>query len=134
VWGLWESLGARVLELTPEAHDELVSRSSHLPHVLAAQLASLVLNPAYPAQQAALCANGFRDTTRLASSSPEMWRDIALANRKNLARALQTFMRDLQAFNRALKAGDAQAIARFFETAKQRRDAWSASARASAPE
>jgi prephenate dehydrogenase len=133
VWGFWESLGARVLELTPEAHDELVSRSSHLPHVLAAQLASLVLNPEYPAQQGALCANGFRDTTRLASSSPEMWRDIALANRKNLSHALETFMQELQAFNRALKAGDAQAIARFFETAKQRRDGWSASARASAP-
>jgi prephenate dehydrogenase len=103
VRGLWESLGARVLELTAETHDELVSRSSHLPHILAAQLASLVLDPEYPAQQAALCANGFRDATRLASSSPEMWRDIALANRENLARALRTFMRELQGFDRALE-------------------------------
>ena len=124
---LWESLGAQVLELTPQSHDEFVSRSSHLPHVLAAQLASLVLSPEYPPAQAALCANGFRDTTRIASGSPEMWRDIALANRENLSQALRTFMLGLQDFIRALEAADAPALAAFFETAKQRRDQWSAS-------
>ena len=67
-----------------ELHDQLVSRSSHLPHVVAATLANLVLDPAHPKAQPLLCANGFRDTTRIASGSPEMWRDIALANRKNL--------------------------------------------------
>jgi len=127
VRALWEGLGAKVLELTPQAHDELASRSSHLPHVLAAQLASLILSPEYPPAQGALCANGFRDTTRIASGSPEMWRDIALANRKNLAEALGAFMLRLQDFSRALEAGDAQAIAGFFETAKQRRDNWSGS-------
>jgi prephenate dehydrogenase len=130
----WESLGANVLELTPQCHDELVSRSSHLPHVLAAQLASLVLSPDCPSAQGALCANGFRDTTRIASGSPEMWRDIALANRKNLTQALRTFMLGLEDFNRALEAGDAQAIAAFFETAKQRRDNWSESRCASCAE
>jgi len=76
------------MQLTPELHDVLVSRSSHLPHVVAATLANLVLAPSNPKQQAALCANGFRDTTRIASSSPEMWRDIVLANRKNLGREI----------------------------------------------
>ena len=66
----------------------LVSRSSHLPHVVAAELANFVLSPEHPKEQALLCANGFRDTTRIASGSPEMWRDIALANRENLCRAL----------------------------------------------
>ncbi len=125
VRALWDCLGAKVLELTPQCHDDLVSRSSHLPHVLAAQLASLVLSPEYPSAQRALCASGFRDTTRIASGSPEMWRDIALANRANLAQALRTFMLGLQDFSRALEAGDAQALAVFFETAKQRRDNWS---------
>ena len=84
------------MRLTPELHDELVSRSSHLPHVAAATLANLVLDPAHPKSQPLLCANGFRDTTRIASGSPEMWRDIAMANRKNLSKALETFIRDLK--------------------------------------
>ncbi|HLP75392.1 MAG TPA: prephenate dehydrogenase/arogenate dehydrogenase family protein, partial [Candidatus Paceibacterota bacterium] len=80
----WKALGSRVIRLAPEVHDQLVSRSSHLPHISAAVLANLVLNPALPVEQSKLCATGFRDTTRIASGSPEMWRDIALANRKNL--------------------------------------------------
>ena len=82
----------------------LVSRSSHLPHVVAATLANLILDPAQPKPQAALCANGFRDTTRIASGSPEMWRDIAVANRRNLVRALDAFIGDLQKFQRKLKS------------------------------
>jgi prephenate dehydrogenase len=120
----WRLLGARTLRLTPEQHDLFVSRSSHLPHVVAAALAGYVLNPAQPKQQAALCANGFRDTTRIASGSPEMWRDIALANRKNLKRALEDFASDLKKFQRALAGADAKTITKFFETAKNRRDSW----------
>jgi prephenate dehydrogenase len=122
----WNAVGSRVLELMPEIHDALVSRSSHLPHVVAATLASHVLHPAQPRHQAALCANGFRDTTRIASGSPEMWRDIALANRKNLGRSLDAFIADLQKFRRLVKKGDATAITKFFETAKKRRDNWCA--------
>ena len=121
---LWKSVGSRLLRLTPEAHDELVSRSSHLPYVLAATLANFVLSSEHPRQQGLLCANGFRDTTRIASGSPEMWRDIVLANRENLARAIERLAGDLGAFRRALKRGDARAIEAFFEDAKQRRDRW----------
>jgi prephenate dehydrogenase len=120
----WQSIGARVLKLDAAQHDLLVSRTSHLPHVVAATLANLVLNPASPKQQAALCANGFRDTTRIASGSPEMWRDIALANRKNLSRSLDAFISDLQKFQRTLKKSDAKAVSKFFATAKLRRDNW----------
>ena len=120
---LWKSVGARLLRLTPEAHDELVSRSSHLPHVVAAQLANLILSPEHPKEQGMLCANGFRDTTRIASSSPEMWRDIALANRQNLARALETFARGSAEISGArLGAGTREAVARFFEQARERRE------------
>ena len=73
-----------------------------------------------------VCANGFRDTTRIASGSPEMWRDICLANRRNLARVLGVFIEDLQEFQLALENEDRKAIAEFFEKAKQRRDQWSA--------
>jgi prephenate dehydrogenase len=124
----WKLLGGRILRLTPQWHDQLVSRSSHLPHVVAAALANLVLDPASPEFQSALCANGFRDTTRIASGSPEMWRDIALANRGNLSRSLDAFICELQKFQRALKKSDAKAISKCLETAKARRDNWCASA------
>jgi prephenate dehydrogenase len=131
---LWKSVGSRVLRLTPEAHDHLVSRSSHLPHVVAAQLSNLVLNPQNPKHLAMLCANGFRDTTRIASGSPEMWRDIALANRENLLQALDSFTGGLTRFKRALKNGDAAAISHFFEEAKARRDKWSRNSESHSPE
>jgi len=131
---LWKLAGARLLRLTPEAHDILVSRSSHLPHVVAAELANFVLSPEHPKAQALLCANGFRDTTRIASGSPEMWRDIAVANRENLASALGTLVQDLQAFRRVLKHGDSETIAKFFAQAKQRRDKWSRTAQVYSPE
>jgi len=130
----WKSLGARTLRLDAAQHDLLVSRTSHLPHVLAAALANLVLNPASPKQQGALCANGFRDTTRIASGSPEMWRDIALANRKNLSRSLDAFISDLQKFQRNLKKSDAKAVSKFFATAKSRRDNWCASSASTSSE
>jgi len=131
---LWKSVGARVLRMSPELHDELVSRSSHLPHVLAATLANAVLDPQQPKQQAALCANGFRDTTRIASGSPEMWRDIALANRENLISALDSFVEDLHDLRGLLKSKNEKAIAKFFETAKKRRDEWVGKAASASPE
>ena len=121
---LWAALGSRVLTLSPAQHDDLVSRSSHLPHVVAAALANYVLSPANPKEQAALCAGGFRDTTRIASGSPEMWRDIALANRENLGRVLGVLIADLQEFQHSLQQGDSKAVTEFFTSAKQRRDAW----------
>jgi prephenate dehydrogenase len=120
----WQAVGARPLKLSPSLHDDLVSRSSHLPHVVAAELANYVLSPAHPPEQAIVCANGFRDTTRIASGSPEMWRDIALANRKHLSRVLGVFIEDLEEFRLVLDKEDVKGIEEFFEKAKQRRDQW----------
>lgn len=120
----WKEVGSRVIKLSPETHDELVSRSSHLPHVIAAELANYVLSPTHAKEQALLCANGFRDTTRIASGSPEMWRDISLANQKNLSRVLGIFIEGLEEFRHALDEGDAKSIGEFFQKAKERRDAW----------
>jgi len=130
----WKVLGARVVKLQPEQHDLFVSRSSHLPHVVAASLANLVLDPKSPKQQASLCATGFRDTTRIASGSPEMWRDIALSNRKNIARSVDAFIDELKRFQAILKKSDARAITKFFETAKARRDGWCARSMSSSSE
>jgi prephenate dehydrogenase len=120
----WTHLHSRVLRLSPAQHDELVARSSHLPHVVAAALASYVLSPAHALEQSTLCATGFRDTTRIASGSPEMWRDIALTNRTFLAKTLGVFIADLQEVQRSLNEGDTSGIEEFFNQAKRRRDAW----------
>ncbi|MCX8155942.1 MAG: prephenate dehydrogenase [Verrucomicrobiae bacterium] len=120
----WEALGCQVLTMPPDTHDQLVARASHLPHVTAAALARLVLAPEAPPQQAALCATGFRDTTRVASGSPEMWRDIALENHAALGRAVEELMRELRRFHRLMQRQDAQGLQRFFMQAKQRRDQW----------
>ena len=130
----WKSLGARVLKMDAAQHDLLVSRSSHLPHVIAAALADLVLDPANPKTQSQLCATGFRDTTRIASGSPEMWRDIALANRKNVSQSVDAFVGELKKFQAALKKSDGKAVEKFFATAKQRRDNWCAKATATSSE
>lgn len=130
----WKAMGGKPLRLKPDLHDELVSRSSHLPHVVAAELASYVLSPALPKHQAQLCATGFRDMTRIASGSPEMWRDISVANREQLARVLGVFIEDLQEFQLALNNGDVKVIEEFFVKAKQRRDEWCAQGVSPSPE
>ncbi|HTG43278.1 MAG TPA: prephenate dehydrogenase/arogenate dehydrogenase family protein, partial [Verrucomicrobiae bacterium] len=121
---LWKDVGSRVLQMPPEVHDQLVARSSHLPHILAAHLAAFVLSPEQAPEQSQLCANGFRDTTRIASGSPEMWRDIVLMNRKNLRVALQQYVEGLKAFDRLLEENDPAAVEKFFEAARRMRDRW----------
>ena len=104
----------------------LVSRSSHLPHVVAAQLVRLILSPEHPKEQGMLCANGFRDTTRIASGSPEMWRDIALANRQEpVPRAGVVHAGPAGLSGGRLDAGTPEAVASFFEQARARRERWS---------
>ena len=123
---LWKSVGGKPLRLTAAQHDEFVSRSSHLPHVIAAELANYVLSPAHPTEQAAVCATGFRDTTRIAAGSPEMWRDISVANRENLSRVLGVVIDDLREFQHALDSQNVAVIEEFFRHAKERRDRWQA--------
>ncbi|MGO8766313.1 MAG: prephenate dehydrogenase [Limisphaerales bacterium] len=130
----WKMLGGRVVKLTPERHDLFVSRASHLPHVAAATLVNLVLGPSNPKGQSQLCAAGFRDTTRIASGSPEMWRDIALINRKNLVSSIEAFVAELQKFQLALHSANAGAITKFFETAQARRETWRANFTSASPE
>jgi prephenate dehydrogenase len=126
VESLWRALGGRVLRLNPAAHDRAVARSSHLPHAVASALAHRVLDPRQPAEVARLCAGGFRDTTRIASSSPEMWRDIGLANRRNLAEELRALAATLERLGKVLDAGDAEALEEFYSASRARRESWRA--------
>jgi prephenate dehydrogenase len=124
VQDLWQAIGGKPMRLRPEIHDELVSRASHLPHVVATELANYVLSPVHHKEQQLICATGFRDTTRIASGSPKVWRDIALANRHNLTRVLDVFIEGLQEVRHALDTDDSQTLLDFFEQGRTRRDTW----------
>jgi prephenate dehydrogenase len=131
---LWSDVGATVLKLTPVEHDRFVARTSHLPHLIASVLATQVLDPRQPKVQSRLCASGFRDTTRIAGGSPEMWRDIALANRRNLARELRVFETRLAALRRMLDRNDPRALERLLSQARDLRVNWKGRANPGAAE
>lgn len=122
----WKSLGSKVMDLSSKAHDELVSKTSHLPHVVAAALVNYVLSPSNQDLQSRtrLCSTGFKDATRIASGSPGMWKEIALANRDELSSALAVMIEDLNEFLESLRQGESERIFQFFEMAKQHRDEW----------
>lgn len=119
----WRALGARPVHLSPEEHDRLVARASHLPHAVATALVNTVLGRAVNGQSD-FCATGFRDTTRLADGSVAMWRDIALANRESIDQALGELADELGALRQALGRGDTQALEQFFARGQKLRADW----------
>jgi prephenate dehydrogenase len=90
VASLWRGVGARVISLAPEEHDRLVARSSHLPHLIAALLVGAVGRDVTPPLKA-LIGQGFRDATRIAAGSPEMWHDIVDTNKNAIVAELQGY-------------------------------------------
>jgi len=118
VGAFWRSLGMRTVQMTPAEHDRTLARISHLPHVLASLLMLLPKDPDLD-----VAATGFRDTTRLASGDPEMWRDILTTNRRAVLGAIDKLGRDLQGLRDCIENGDAARIEQFLAAAKQRRDA-----------
>ena len=118
VGALWTSLGMRTVQMTPAEHDRTLARISHLPHVLASLLMMLPKD-----SDLTVAATGFRDTTRLASGDPEMWRDILTTNRRAVLGALDALDRDLRGLRECIESGDAGRIEQFLAAAKRRRDA-----------
>jgi prephenate dehydrogenase len=108
---LWEAVGARVEVLDAAAHDQALALVSHLPHAAAFALAAAIGDAAGAgAPVAGLWGGGFVDTTRIAGSDPEMWRDIFLSNRDAVAAALARLGRELDALGRAIADGDGAAL------------------------
>lgn len=115
---LAEGVGGRVIEMTPERHDQAVAAVSHLPHLLAAALVNTVLQTPDSEGILPLAAGGFRDTTRIAAGSPQMWRDIFMANRTQLLEMVGRFRGELDLFERAIEQGRADAIMTRLESAR----------------
>ncbi len=120
----WEACGAQVSQLDAAAHDQMFAAVSHLPHLLAFALVHEFAERADADQLFGFAAGGFRDFTRIASSHPEMWRDICLANRAALLVELDAYMAELMRTRSLLAEGDAAGLEQMFCTARQRRDAW----------
>jgi prephenate dehydrogenase len=120
----WELCGANVSELTPEQHDSVFAAVSHLPHLLSFALVHDIAQRDNRDQLLSFAASGFRDFTRIAASSPEMWRDICLANRDALLRELMQYANELHVLYQALEKNDASKLEEVFGVARKVRSNW----------
>jgi len=113
----WRRIGMRVVSMNAKQHDKIISKISHLPHAVSASLSNTCRGI-----DLSLAAGGFKDTTRISSGSPELWKDIFLTNRKNLARDINMLKKELSKLETALIRGDEKKILYFLKKAKGVRD------------
>jgi prephenate dehydrogenase len=120
---LWRATGANVERMTPESHDAILARASHLPQIVASALAAALADEKVDGRWAAgFGAGGLRDTTRIAASSAEMWRDICLTNRVAILETIALYRGALGEFARAVEASDAAELVRLFEQGRRMRE------------
>jgi prephenate dehydrogenase len=120
----WGACGARVSRMDPEEHDAVLATVSHLPHVLAYALVHGVAKRNNAEQLFSFAGGGFRDFTRIASSHPEMWRDICLANRDRLLQDLKSYANDLGTLRKLIQKGDGPGLEKLFAAARDARNKW----------
>ena len=107
---VWSAVGAQVLKMTAENHDAAFAAVSHLPHLLAFAYFSSVVNQPAGRDFLSLAGPGFRDFTRIAASSPEVWRDILVANREEVLKQSQRFRQALDALEHVMREGNVDAL------------------------
>ncbi len=121
---LWQACGATIRELAPDRHDEIFAAVSHLPHLLAFTLVSELAGRPDAEEYFRFAASGFRDFTRIASSHPEMWRDICLANAGAVREEIARFQAELARIDELLAARDGPGLEGAFDRARSARNAW----------
>ncbi|MEO6847141.1 MAG: prephenate dehydrogenase/arogenate dehydrogenase family protein [Chthoniobacterales bacterium] len=119
---LWQAVGCRIAKLDAAAHDCLMARISHTPHVTASALVNLVCASDATAQNYA--GGGYRDTTRVASGSPNLWQEILLDNSEEVSSAIQALIAQLEDVKTALDRRDVKALHAFLTKAKTARDSY----------
>jgi prephenate dehydrogenase len=124
VEALWTACGARVTRLDAARHDRVLAAVSHLPHLLAALLVAELAARPDCAEYLAHAGSGFRDFTRIAAGSPEMWRDIAMANRAALLAELAAYRRALDTLSLSIQHADAPALETLLARAADLRRQW----------
>jgi len=120
----WTACGARIARLDPARHDQVLAAVSHLPHLLASALVAELASRKDSAEYFGNAGSGFRDFTRIAGSSPEMWRDIALANRDALLVELAAYRTALDALALSIEHGDCAALDTMLSRASTARRQW----------
>ena len=121
---MWQATGAQVFELSLAAHDEIFAAVSHLPHILAYALMNHVADSDLSSDKFAMAGAGFRDFTRIAAASPEMWRDICLSNNDAILKELDAYLAHTQALRDDIAAGNSDAILEQFAKASEKRLGW----------
>lgn len=119
---LWQSVGAQVGTMAPAHHDDVLAATSHLPHVVAFALVDMLADMSERSEIFDYAAGGFADFTRIASSDPELWRNIVFANRDAVLPALGLYIDKLDGLRRALQDSDKKAVIDCFDRAKKARD------------
>ncbi|MES2151083.1 MAG: prephenate dehydrogenase/arogenate dehydrogenase family protein [Pseudomonadota bacterium] len=120
----WRACGSILHHLTPQEHDKVFAAVSHLPHLLAFALVDEIANKPHSALLFQYAASGFRDFTRIAASSPEMWRDISLANQAALLGELDAYLAQLNGLRAMLADSDGAAIEQVYANAQRARQQW----------
>ena len=120
----WRVCGAKLLSMQPAEHDRVFAAVSHLPHLLSYALVDHVARHPNGKQLFEYAAGGFRDFTRIASSHPEMWRDVCIANRESLLQELDGYQRELAEVKKLLHKGDAAGLEKIFARARTARNKW----------
>jgi len=133
VAGLWAACGGEVRMLDSATHDRIFAAVSHLPHLLAFALVDLLAARPDAAEVFRYAASGFRDFTRIAAGSPEMWRDISLANRDALLGEIDAYRAELDRIAAMVAAGDGTALEAVFARASVARREWGARFRQGPP-
>ena len=126
VTAMWQASGATVSEMSAANHDSIFAAVSHLPHLLAFALVHDIAARPNAAQLFSFAASGFRDFTRIAGSSPEMWRDISLANKTALLQELSLFEEQLLQLKQYIKTESSSELESFFARASAARNNWAA--------
>lgn len=120
----WQQCGARIVRLEAQEHDAVFAAVSHLPHVLVFALVNALARRPEARKLFGFSAGGLRDTVRIAGSSPEMWRDICVANRDELLAVLDDYEDELESVRSAIESGDGATLERMFEHARTARNKW----------
>jgi prephenate dehydrogenase len=124
ITAMWRATGALVRNMAPGQHDRVFASVSHLPHVLSFALVEQILNSPDAALKLSFAAGGFRDFTRIAASSPEMWRDVCVANRAALLDELDAYTAVLARLRTAIEAADGPALEAVFARSRMARTEW----------